>query len=265
MPVGVLLTDTNGKIVYKNRIAALLPEKSLMQAIQKNKNTQKIGNKTYKISRNETKDGTIVTFETTFPKEKIVKKEEKIGEKFKSICNNAPIGIVLLENNNVSFVNSVLERSLGYDSLELRDKLFDIVHPKNDKKIERLLSGKSQQLQLISKNKQNKWFEMGCQKINLNGSSQLIHAVDVTANKKMEIKLKNAQKKMQVVLEREKQFLEEISHYFFNPLCIAKGYLDLSIPYAEPPLKQKLEITKEAISRVENVVKHIVTEGRIYE
>ena len=37
---------------------------------------------------------------------------------------------------------------------------------------------------------------MGCQAINLNGSSQLIHVIDVTANKKIEMKLKNAQKKM---------------------------------------------------------------------
>lgn len=93
----------------------------------------------------------------------------------------------------------------------------------------------------------------------------LITVEDVTDSRATEKKLEDAHKKMQEVLERERKFLEEISHNFFNPLCIAKGYLDLSIPSANPALRRKLEITKQAIIRVEDVVKHIVIEGQIYE
>jgi PAS domain S-box-containing protein len=265
LPVSVLLINKEGKIVYKNKQAAKMEEQKVLDALATNKKICVINNITYKINLKKTAREKIVTLEAITQKEKVGKKDEIITEKFKSLCNNAPIGIALIDNKNVSFVNTVFEDFLGYDSLELKNKLFELVHPKDCKKIDKLLSGKPQQLQLLNKSKQNRWFNMGCHAINLNGSSQLIHAIDVTQNKKMEIKLQDAQKKMQLVLERERQFLEEISHYFFNPLCIAKGYLDLSIPQAEPPLKQKLEITKEAISRVENVVKHIVTEGRIYE
>jgi signal transduction histidine kinase len=88
---------------------------------------------------------------------------------------------------------------------------------------------------------------------------------DITEEKKIEEELTEAREHMKSVLERERKFLEEVSHYFFNPLCIAKGYLDLTIANAEPSMRRKLEITKEAVSRVENVVKHIVIEGRIYE
>ncbi|MBC7129144.1 MAG: HAMP domain-containing histidine kinase [Thermoplasmatales archaeon] len=106
---------------------------------------------------------------------------------------------------------------------------------------------------------------MCCCEIDYKGKAYLLNAIDITKKKEMEIKLKETNEKMRKTLEKEKKFLEEISHYFFNPLCIAKGYLDLSIPLAEESLKRKLEITKEAIIRVENVVKHIVMEGRIYE
>jgi signal transduction histidine kinase len=70
---------------------------------------------------------------------------------------------------------------------------------------------------------------------------------------------------MKEIIEREKKFTEEISHYFFNPLCIAKGYIDLSMKKADLELKRKLEITRIAVDRVENIVKHVVREGRIYE
>ncbi len=110
-----------------------------------------------------------------------------------------------------------------------------------------------------------KWLEIGCCKIKYGGDAYLLNAVDITRRVEMEKEIREANEKMQRALEKEKKFLEEISHYFFNPLCIAKGYLDLSIPQADPALRRKLEITKQAVTRVENVVKHIVTEGKIYE
>lgn len=98
-----------------------------------------------------------------------------------------------------------------------------------------------------------------------NENAILVTVEDITDSVIAEKKLKDAHKKMEEVLNRERKFLEEVSHYFFNPLCIAKGYLDLSIPSADPTLKRKLEITKQAVSRVENIVKHVVIEKRIYE
>ncbi|MCD6482063.1 MAG: HAMP domain-containing histidine kinase, partial [Thermoplasmata archaeon] len=94
---------------------------------------------------------------------------------------------------------------------------------------------------------------------------KMFNIIDITRRKEMEDKLKDANERMQKVLEKERKFLEEVSHYFFNPLCIAKGYLELSIPNADPALRKKLETTKQAVIRVENVVKHIVMEGKIYE
>ncbi|RLF48844.1 MAG: hypothetical protein DRN10_01840, partial [Thermoplasmata archaeon] len=88
---------------------------------------------------------------------------------------------------------------------------------------------------------------------------------DITKKKMMEEELDLSNKKMKEIIEREQRFIEDISHYFFNPLCIAKGYIDLSLKEATPELKRKLEITRTAVDRVETVVKHVVMEGKIYE
>lgn len=61
-----------------------------------------------------------------------------------------------------------------------------------------------------------------------------------------------------------KNFRENIAHYFFNPIVIAKGYLDL-LSEKNIEDKDKIEKIKMAIERIEAVVKNIVINGRIAE
>ena len=77
--------------------------------------------------------------------------------------------------------------------------------------------------------------------------------------KKMENKIKNLHKRFEI-------FRENMSHYFFNPLVIAKGYLDLLMEgELDEKEKENVEKVKEAIGRIEKVVKNIVLEGKIKE
>jgi len=61
-----------------------------------------------------------------------------------------------------------------------------------------------------------------------------------------------------------KNFRENIAHYFFNPIVIAKGYLDL-LSEKNVEDKDKIEKIRTAIERIEAVVKNIVINGRIAE
>jgi len=57
-----------------------------------------------------------------------------------------------------------------------------------------------------------------------------------------------------------------MSHYFFNPLVIAKGYLELLIEKEEDAEKREnIMKAKDAVERIEKVVKNIVTDGTIKE
>ncbi|MBC7080796.1 MAG: hypothetical protein H5T44_00865 [Thermoplasmatales archaeon] len=65
---------------------------------------------------------------------------------------------------------------------------------------------------------------------------------------------------------KDKIFREEIAHYFFNPIAIAKGYLSLIEKKGlDHDTLTKIRKIEEAIERIENVVKNIVMNGEIRE
>jgi len=61
-------------------------------------------------------------------------------------------------------------------------------------------------------------------------------------------------------------FKKNISHYFFNPIVIAKGYVDLVLDESKDiEEKKKLKKIKNAIERIEAVVKNTIMYGKIIE
>ncbi|KAA0002160.1 MAG: PAS domain S-box protein [Thermoplasmata archaeon] len=71
--------------------------------------------------------------------------------------------------------------------------------------------------------------------------------------------------KMIKTLEREREFKLRAAHYFFNPIAIAKGFLDLAIEEVPEKQKKRLKAVNHAIGRVEKVVKNVTQRGEIYE
>ncbi|MEM2583632.1 MAG: PAS domain S-box protein [Candidatus Thermoplasmatota archaeon] len=63
-------------------------------------------------------------------------------------------------------------------------------------------------------------------------------------------------------LEREMDFKSRTAHYFFNPLVIAKGYLELA---REEDGKDKIEKAIKALERIEKVIKNVTQRGEIIE
>jgi len=66
-------------------------------------------------------------------------------------------------------------------------------------------------------------------------------------------------------LKQEREFKLRAAHYFFNPIAIAKGFLDLTMEEVKGEQKKKLEAARGAIERVEKVVKNVIQRGEIYE
>ncbi len=194
--------------------------------------------------------------------ENALKESEKA---FRTICENSLVGIIIMKNKKPVYINKIFSEIIGYERKKIDKIFFELIHKDDIKKFWSIMEDGVSVIRFFDKNNKVRWFEMSGCEINYKGKAYFLNAVDITKKKEMEIKLRESNEKMRKTLEKEKRFLEEISHYFFNLLCIAKGYLDLSIPCAEESLRRKLEITKEAIIRVENVVKHIVMEGKIYE
>ncbi len=74
--------------------------------------------------------------------------------------------------------------------------------------------------------------------------------------------LEKSKEKIKDALNKEKEFKRKTAHYFFNPICIAKGFL--KIAKEEGDLKY-IEKAINAVDRIEKVVKNIVTKGEISE
>ena len=265
IPVGIIFIDNKGEVSYRNKFASELDENTIEKMINSRSSLHKIGKRYYKVRKIVVRRGGIVTIEDITEKMMAEDALKASEERYRVVCENSLVGIIVVKGRKVLYVNKKMREILGYDEEELKENFFNFIHPDDEDIVDEIFEGKTLQIRFFDKDGNIKWFEMGGCKIRYNGNSYLINAIDITRRKEMEERLKEANEKMQKALERERKFLEEISHYFFNPLCIAKGYLDLSIPNADPSLRRKLEITKQAVTRVENVVKHIVTEGKIYE
>ncbi|MBC7081511.1 MAG: PAS domain S-box protein [Thermoplasmatales archaeon] len=242
-----------------------MDEKEIPKFVKNEDKICKLGKRYYSVKKINEKNGKILLVEDVTEKiiaENALKNSEKT---FRTICENSLIGIIILKNKKPVYINKRFSEIIGYERKKIEKNFFELIHEDDIKKFWKIIEDGVSVIRFFDKNNRIRWFEMcGCE-IEYRGNAHLLNAIDITKKKEMEMKLRESNEKMRKTLEKEKRFLEEISHYFFNPLCIAKGYLDLSIPCAEESLRRKLEITKEAIIRVENVVKHIVMEGKIYE
>ncbi len=74
--------------------------------------------------------------------------------------------------------------------------------------------------------------------------------------------IEKSEKKIKELLEKEREFRLRTAHYFLNPLCIAKGYLQL---LTEDRKDDRIEKVLKAIERVESVVRNIISKGEIKE
>jgi glucose-6-phosphate-specific signal transduction histidine kinase len=69
----------------------------------------------------------------------------------------------------------------------------------------------------------------------------------------------------QQALEQELCFKRDTAHYFFNPLCIAEGNLELARLKAPDDLKKEISETEHAVARIKKVVVNVVERGEIHE
>ena len=65
-------------------------------------------------------------------------------------------------------------------------------------------------------------------------------------------------------LEKERQFRLKAAHYFFNPISIAEGFIEIAKDKTMEN-REELELAFNAIERIKKVVKNVVERGEIIE
>jgi len=192
-------------------------------------------------------------------------------EKYRLLIENAPTGIVMIQDGICVFANRRFGTMSGYGSDVIGIPFAELVHTGDLPIVNTCFSsgkpeGVPHILRMVTPDDAIVWIECNMSPVNFDDREAiLLNIMDISAQKRIEEQLQLSEQQMAEIVAREKRFIEDISHYFFNPLCIAKGYIDLSMRDANPGLRRNLKITRDAVDRVEAVVKHVVMEGSIYE
>lgn len=280
IPAGIVFVDGKGGILYRNRKAEDMgidwtnrEIAGMLKHGEKFSTTWKNNGRFLSVDGIPVEGGTLLTINDVSERvhiENVLKEKE---EKYRILTESSPAGILMIKNGRCTFSNRKFGEITGYGTDVTKKNFSDMLHSGDAetvrKKMNEAMNGKdpsSCTVRLVRKDGSTAWVEMDVCAVDYdNGKELLVNVVDITEKKEMENNLEISNKKMEEIMERERRFTEDISHYFFNPLCIAKGYIDLSMKEADPEMMRKLEITRTAVNRVEAVVKHIVTEGRIYE
>ncbi len=177
------------------------------------------------------------------------------------IIENIREGIMVVDSSDVVVkMNSQAMEFIGYDATGMKVEDLDIYEDlgkycHTEKRVKEEME--------IEKNGRRRFYEVlviplfdkydnrvGC----------MLSIYDITEIKEAEEKVKNAYEGVKKALDKEKEFKLKTAHYFFNPLLIAKGYLDMA---KEKCRSEEIDKAINAIERIERVIKNIVKEGEI--
>jgi len=194
----------------------------------------------------------------------------EIAEKYSTIVELAREGICIDdENEKMTFVNDAFARILGYENKEdlIGKKLIDFVDDEGKKILNEEINSRRKnksgkyELKVYAKDGEEKDILVSATPLIVNGK----YAGSISVNLDI-TELKKAENEMKKALEEERKFKADTAHYFFNPLCIAKGYLELAIKdERDAEKREKLKAILNAVERVENVVKNVVIKGEVRE
>ena len=194
----------------------------------------------------------------------------EMAEKYSTIVELAREGICIDdENERMTFVNDAFARILGYENKEelIGKKLLDFVDDKGKKILNEEINSRRKnksgryELKVYAKDGEAKDILVSATPIIINGK----YAGSISVNLDI-TELKKAENEMKRALEEERKFKADTAHYFFNPLCIAKGYLELAMKdERDAEQREKLKAIINAVERVENVVKNVVMKGEVRE
>jgi PAS domain S-box-containing protein len=194
----------------------------------------------------------------------------EMAEKYSTIVELACEGICIDdENERMTFVNDAFARILGYENKEelIGKKLLDFVDDKGKKILNEEINSRRKnksgryELKIYAKDGKPKDILVSSTPLIVNGK----YAGSISVNLDI-TELKKAENKMKRALEEERKFKADTAHYFFNPLCIAKGYLELAMKdERDAEQREKLKAIINAVERVENVVKNVVIKGEVRE
>lgn len=175
-------------------------------------------------------------------------KVKESEEKFRTISEQSLLGICIIQDESVKYVNRTLASLLGYTTDEIlqwkRNEFFKSIHPKDKKRIIDLATRKDDEFQNgiryyeargIKKNGDIVWLEIYYKKIKYqNKPAFLISFMDISERKKTQERLRDSEEKYRILFEKA-------------PFSILLMKIDGTIVDCNPALTKLLGYNKDAL------------------
>jgi len=140
-----------------------------------------------------------------------VTERRKAEELFRTLANNSPVGVYILEKEKIKFVNNYFKNITGFSDEELIDKNpLNMVYPEDRKMIiyetYKMLKGQRKnpfEFRIITKNGEVKWILQNIVTVQYMGKNvALASFLDITDAKKIELMLKESEERYRILTER---------------------------------------------------------------
>ena len=139
----------------------------------------------------------------------------ELEEKFKIIADNSLMGIAIIQDNQIKYINKQSTVLTGYTVEETKNlspiKIFDFVHPKDRiwvlEQLKKKQSGSNDyltnyQFRIINKSGEIRWIDNYSKSVDYMGKpADLISVIDITERKRAEQMLKESEEKFRIIAE----------------------------------------------------------------
>lgn len=179
--------------------------------------------------------------------------EERLREsemRFRMITEEALVGVYIIQDSKIRYVNPALARIFGYAPEEIIDRLgpLDLTYPEDrplvSEKLRQRLEGETDVAHYVFRGLRKDGRDIYCEvlgrRLTYQGRPALVGTLlDVTERKRAEEALQATNVRLHAALKARDEMIQNVSHELRTPLTLIRGYVEMLQQQAFGPLTEE--------------------------
>ncbi|MFW9865658.1 MAG: PAS domain S-box protein [Candidatus Thorarchaeota archaeon] len=226
--------------------------------------------------------GLLGTYEDITERKIAEEKLKESEEKFRTITEQSFMGIIIIQDGNIKYINEVLPSIMGYNHQEVlkwsSEDFFKLLHPEDlpiaMKRFQRMQMGSmgtqgSYLYRLFTKSREIKWIDLNSKVIQYQGKNAILVTVaDMTAKREAEKLILEENKRLLELNKLRKDLITRISHELRTPLTSIYGVSQILlsesiIPTLSEEIRAYIEIFHRGTLRLKELVENLLDASRL--